>query len=417
MLKAKNMLVLLLIAVLLIAGMGITGCAPAQPEAPVAPAEPADPAVKPFAWPEFLRVATPALGTANHSMAVAWGAELSAATGMKVRVLPAPATVDRVEWVAIDEADVSLMQASDYIDSMDAWGPFASRIGGPLDMRVVWISLVTPWGFMVRGDSPIQTIYDVKPGTDVAWFPGAPFITRGIQALLDAVALTTDDVNLVEVGSFGANSHVIGEGRAEITFTSPVSPVNVEVAATPQGVRWLSIPTAEQDPKAYEAYTSRQLGYVMKPVVTGIESAHGLMMDHAYQTWMVRGDMDPDLVYNLAKWFHENHHTFVDDFIHANLMTKENLVAYLDHGAWEPLHEGTIRYLKELGVWTERHQAVQDFNVELSQRHIEAFREALRRADEQGLMVTPGNEPWLTLWQEVREEKGLTESYGLRERP
>jgi TRAP transporter TAXI family solute receptor len=309
------------------------------------------------------------------------------------------------------------MQASDYIERLDGIEGYASRTAGPDDTRVAWISLVTPWGLMVRGDSSIQTVYDINPKTRVTWYPGSSFIMTGIRAALDIVGLTPEDVQLVEVGSYAANSQVISEGRADITYTSPLSDLNYEVAANPYGVRWLSIPTKEEDPEAYQKYKKRQTGYVLAPAKSGVPSAHGVMMDQAYQLWHVRGDEDPEFVYQLVKWLDENHNLYKDKFAHAHLMTIENLVEYLDSGAMEPLHDGTIRYLQEKGLWTEKHARVQEFNLKLSKEFIDAYRAAMDAADEQGIMVIPGNEAWVKLWEETKQKRGLTQSYGLYERP
>ena len=41
-----------------------------------------------FAWPRNFSVITPVVGTANHSLAVAWTSKFQAATGVRAAVLP-----------------------------------------------------------------------------------------------------------------------------------------------------------------------------------------------------------------------------------------------------------------------------------------------------------------------------------------
>ena len=72
-----------------------------------------------FKWPDFIKVATPRVGTGNHSIASAWTAEFSAATKVKARVMPAPNGYARSEWLTTKEVDISLFQASDYIEQLD----------------------------------------------------------------------------------------------------------------------------------------------------------------------------------------------------------------------------------------------------------------------------------------------------------
>jgi hypothetical protein len=166
---------------------------------------------KEFAWPKFFNVITPAVGTANHSLALAWTPEFNNATGSRARVLPAPNGYARTEWLNSGEGRLSLYQPSDYFDQLDAIEGYASRIGGPSDTRLINMNLVTAWGYMVRGDSSIKTIDDIKPGTKVALAATSSFLVAGVDALLAYRGLKRSDVQLVEVGSYGANTSVVAE--------------------------------------------------------------------------------------------------------------------------------------------------------------------------------------------------------------
>jgi uncharacterized protein len=370
-----------------------------------------------YKWPDFLRVATPNVGTANHSIASAWTAAFTASTGVKARVLPAPNGYARGEWLSNDQADLALIQASDYIERLDGFEGFASRSAGPADTRACYISLVTPWGLMVRGDSKIKTINDIGPETRVAWYRGSSFIMTGIRALLATQGLTPDDVKLVEVGSYGANSKVIAEGRADVTYTSPISDLNYEVAANPKGVRWLNIPTAAEDAKALRAYRALQAGYAIAAAKVGVESARGVRMSQAYQNWHVRGDENEEFVYHLVKWFDENYNLYKDKYVHAVLMNMDNFIEFLDNDPVEPIHPGAIRYLKEKGLWKDKYTTQNDFNLELSKKYIDGFQAALKAADQKGIKVTPENKAWMEFWKQYKKDNGLGISYGVVERP
>lgn len=370
-----------------------------------------------FKWPDFIKIGTPRVGTGNHSIAAAWSAEFSAATKVRARVLPAPNGYARSEWLTTKQVDLSLFQASDYIEQMDGIEGYASKTAGPADSRAIYISLVTPWGFMVRGDSKIKTFEDVGPGTKVAWYGGSSFIMTGIKALLAMKGLTIDDVTLVEVGSYGANSKVIAEGRADVAFTSPLSDLNYEVAANPKGVRWLEIPSKQENPKAYNAYRALQAGYSIVPVRSGHSSAHGVRMAQAYQNYHVRGDEDPEFVYQLVKWLDENHGLYKDKYTHAKLMSIDSFIEFLDNEPVEPVHPGMIRYLEEKGLWKEAYARRNDFNLKLSQKHIAVFNAAVEAAEKQGIKVEPKSEKWTALWNQTKKDQGIEPSFGNVERP
>jgi len=309
------------------------------------------------------------------------------------------------------------LQASDYIERMDAIEGFASKTAGPDESRSIYISLVTPWGFMVRGDSDIKTIYDINKDTKVVWYRGSSFILTGIRALLATQGLTPDDVKLVEVGSYGANSKVIAEGRADVTFTSPLSDLNYEVAANPHGVRWLAIPSPAEDAKANKAYRNLQAGYAIVPVKSGHSSAHGIRMAQAYQNYHVRVDEDAEFVYQLVKWLDENHNTFINKYTHAKLMSLDSYIEFLDSDPVEPIHPGTIRYLKEKGLWKDKFERQNNFNINLSKKYIDTFRDAVGAAEKNGMTVAPDNKEWVAFLVQYKKDHGITESYGSIERP
>jgi len=400
--KTKTIIYLSTVAALLIAGLALVGGVQ-QSDAQEK---------KAWSWPKYFNVITPTVGTANHSLAVAWTPVFTASTGVRARVLPAPTGYARTEWLNAREGVLSLYQPSDYFDQLDAVEGYATRIGGPSDTRAINVNLVTAWGYMVRGDSNIKTINDIKPGTRIAFYTGSSFIVAGMDALLAYAGLTRKDVTLVEIGSYGANTNVVVEGRADVTFTSPISGPSYQAEAGPHGIRWLEIPSRDKNPAAFDRYRKIQPGYVLVKTSAGVKSALGLQMDHAYQTNHVRADEDPEFVYQLTKWMDENYDKFKDKFTHAKMMSLASLVAYLEVGILEPLHEGTIRYLKEKNLWKPQYQARQDKIVALAQARVTGYKAALEMATEKGMSTVPGNKDWVALWANYRKEHGMAKSFG-----
>jgi TRAP transporter TAXI family solute receptor len=365
-----------------------------------------------FAWPRNFSVVTPVVGTANHSLAVAWTSKFQAATGVRVAVLPAPNGFARANWLNTGEGRISMLQASDYFDQMDAIQGYGSEASGPSDTRVGFMNMVTPWGFVTRGDTAIKSFDDVKPGTKIALAKSSSFLVVAVQALLAYRGFKDSDVELVEVGSFGANTAVLAEGRVDLAFTSPISGPSYQAEANPAGLRWLPLPARDKDPAAYDRYRKLMSGYVGQTTVSGVKSALNIPMDHAYQCSHVRADDAPDFVYQLIKWLDENHESYKKDFTHAHLMTVGNLVAFLDGGALQPLHEGTIRYLKEKNLWKPAHQARQDKLVALAGKRVAAFKAAVAAAKQAGLKPVAGDEAWMKFWAEQRAKAGQATPFG-----
>jgi TRAP transporter TAXI family solute receptor len=331
---------------------------------------------------------------------------------VRARVLPAPNGFTRAAWLNQDEGRIVLVQASDYFDQMDANQGYATRDAGPTDTRLINMNQVTGWGYMVRGDSAIQSFADIGPGTRVSFSPSSSFPVAGVDALLAYRNLSRTDVSLVEVGNYGANTAVIPEGRADVTFTSPTSGPSYEAEAGPNSIRWLPLPHEEDDPEAYKRYRAMHPGYVPQEVTSGVDTAKGIYMDHAFQANHVRADEDPEFVYQLLKWMHEQHDSYKDDFTHAHMMSIDNLVAFLETGALQPLHEGAIRYLQELGLWKDAYQVRQDKLVEMAKAQEAGYRAAIEAAEAKGITVEAGNQAWMDFWRDYRRENGLPENFG-----
>ncbi len=363
-------------------------------------------------WPRNFAVVTPIVGTANHSLAVAWSSKFQAATGVRVAVLPAPNGFARANWLNTGEGRISMLQASDYFDQMDAVQGYGSVDSGPSDTRVAFMNMVTPWGFVTRGDTAIKSFDDVKPGTRIALAKSSSFLVVAVQALLAYRGLKESDVNIVEVGSYGANTAVLAEGRVDLAFTSPISGPSYQAEANPAGLRWLPLPARDKDPAAYDRYRRLMSGYVPQTTVSGVKSSLNIPMDHAFQCSHVRADEDPDFVYHLIKWLDENHDSYKKDFTHAHLMTVDNLVVFLDSGALQPLHEGTIRYLKEKNRWKPAYQARQDKLVELAKKRVVDFQAAVAEAKKAGLKVAAGDEAWVKFWADYRAKHKLNVPFG-----
>jgi hypothetical protein len=153
-------------------------------------------------------------------------------------------------------------------------------------------------------------------------------------------------------------------------------------------------------------------GYVPQKTTAGVRSAVGLSMDHAFQANHVRADEDPEFVYQLLKWLDENHASYKGDFTHAHMMNVDNLVAFLEVGALQPLHEGAIRYLKEKGRWKAQYQARQDQLVALAKKREHGYRAAMQAAEKKGIAVDAGNAQWVAFWKDHRQRNGMGQAFG-----
>ena len=111
---------------------------------------------------------TPGSGTSTYAAAGGWVSEFTRTTGVNARVVPEDGTVLRFRWLKNGTIDL-FVESSGVARHMEAYRPEqALPDGGPFQFRIIGPASISAWGIVVRGDSPIKTIYDIKPTTKVA---------------------------------------------------------------------------------------------------------------------------------------------------------------------------------------------------------------------------------------------------------
>ena len=266
-----------------------------------------------------------------------------------------------------------------------------------------------PFGFVVSGDSDIRTFDDLKP--EVAgprkfgvWVASPP-MAQDMYAFIEWLGLDRENEKeciIVPFGSYSSYVRSLSEGKADVVYASPYSPATYEAEAAPGGLRWVPIPTDDPEGEArFRKY--KPITTFAEPTV-GVESARGVRMAQGLVFYYTRADQDPELVYHLAKWFNEAFDEYKDKDPALFQMSLEELKKYHLPVALFPWHEGTITYLKEMGVWTAEDDARQEKNVALMTQWVEAYAAAIDEAHEKGMKIDPQSEEWQNLWASYNKD-------------
>jgi hypothetical protein len=260
--------------------------------------------------------------------------------------------------------------------------------------------------FYAATDSGIKSFDDIKAKAEagekvrMARFTNVPMFWDG---LLEMLEITEDQVEFVDYSSFAATAKAVIEGHAEVSWQTPVGGLAAQLEASPRGTTWLEFPTMEEDAAAIKRFMKHFAYTTWGPVKNGVKGTMGInTMNSIGWTW-ARADMDDDLAYNLIKWQMENHDKFKDKTADSTLMNKETLEYNVDV-AILPVHNGVIRYCKELGIWKDQHDARQKYNIWLIEQYKVAYAAAIAEADKQGIEVDPENEVWRDLWKKTGTE-------------
>ncbi|MBM4332753.1 MAG: hypothetical protein FJ117_16330 [Deltaproteobacteria bacterium] len=358
-----------------------------------------------YKWPGDLLITTPAVGTGSHASTAAWGSIMERMTGMKVRVLPDNSEGSRMQRLIGGEVLLNSASQTEPLTYAEGLEGFLELPKG--DMRVIWHHNDTPWGWAVRGDSELKTIYDIKKSLEagkkvrVAVNTSSASMIIWSEQVIPAFLGIGENKELmknyirVPLGSYPANVKSIAEGKADVAMVATISSVTYEIEAHPKGLRWLDKPLADKKGWA-EVIKLRPLTIPSKLGI-GVKSAIGREAWVSNFLYWGMAKTDPELAYQLAKWLHQNFSAYKDAHALCARMSMDLFREFLDYtGA--PIHEGTIRYLKEIGKWTAKDDIWNQEAIKLMARYIDAWKKASAEAHEKKIKIAFDNKEWESLW-------------------
>jgi len=115
--------------------------------------------------------------------------------------------------------------------------------------------------------------------------------------------------------------------------------------------------------------------------------------------YLTRADVSEDLVYQLVKWLDENHALYRDKHAMARFQSLESLRFIVENMA-VPLHPGTVRYLREKGLWTPEMERRQQAAVRLVDQYVTLYERAVELARARRISTDPASEAWQRFWRD-----------------
>lgn len=138
------------------------------------------------------------------------------------------------------------------------------------DVRTVGRIVAMPFAFVVRKDSGIETIEDLKGKRVVLDFAAAGALTDMTQTMLDGAGLSRSDVEVVTVSGVGQGIEAVVEGNADAAPGS-VSMAAVRKANATAGI---TIPSLEKE--GFEERLAQSSSSAIRPFVVGAGSYPGI---------------------------------------------------------------------------------------------------------------------------------------------
>ena len=214
----------------------------------------------------------------------------------------------------------------------------------PADLKILAAMYSSPGMFVVRGDSPVKAIADLK-GKPVAFGAKGSGLVILARYVLDGMGLDRDkDFDAVLLDRAGDGPAMVLDGRVAALWGGGIGwPGFTKVAEA--GGRFIA-------PSADESARIRAKHAFLKPLTIAANSYPGQRAPiPSVGSWsfiMVRPTLADDVTYRLARALHRGEAALAKRLDQARETTAANTVAAAPRA--NLIHPGAARYLRESGV-------------------------------------------------------------------
>ena len=339
------------------------------------------------------------VGSSGYSQMVGLGSILKNNYGTNVRILPGKNDVSRLGPVKAGRAqftatgsDSVYAQEGVFIFGTRGWGP------QPLRLHILSIGKGASTGLVTPADRSIKTLKDVK-GKRVAWVRGAPAINMLVGAMLACGGLTWDDVEKVEFGGHGPTVDGFINNEVDAFTNATFSALNKKIEASPRGIYYPEMPNT---PECWDAMTG-VVPWIFPHFATlgvGMKEGGQWMPNTPYPILASLDKLDAETSYSVVKAMHDHFDTFKGTAPGAPGWALENQKFH----KLVPYHEGAITYFKEMGVWPDGQDEIQEQMLQRQDVLQKAWKDFTADAPDDDDAFAKG---WMSARAEALEAAGL----------
>lgn len=293
------------------------------------------------------------LGTTGYNQSVAIGAMLREKYNVTLRVIPGQNDVSRLLPLSTGRVQFSANGVATYFAQEGVY-QFGDPEWGPRPLRMLMSSSgLSNQAVAVAADTGVTTFAELR-GRRVPFVRAAPALNISMEAYLACGGLTWDDVVRVDFPGYDAMWEGLINGDVDAAFGTTVSGPTRRLEASPRGIRWLPAPHNDQ------GCWDRLLA--IAPYFTPYNATRGPGISeqnpqeagtYPYPILITLEDQDENTVYWLTRVINENYDSYKDADPGAIGWALEFQVF-----DWVvPYHHGAVRYWREIGVWTQAHEA------------------------------------------------------------
>ena len=283
-------------------------------------------------------------GGANPAIGAAIASIVSKYSDLNMRTQAFSSGTRYAPLLDIGEVEFGVGNVSQFALSMQ--GEFTSNDRPKPNIRLVASLMPFRGGFLVKADSNIRSLSDLKGRKIGAGFPGQPLALVMHEAYLANGGLTYEDVVPVPATTMRSHWDLFKQGRIDGVMMSIGSGVVKELMATLGEVRYLSMDdSAESLAKLKQALPGAY--FVTVGPSDNLDGAAEKFVTVAYDygLWSA-ANVSNDMVYRVVKALHQNSKEFQEV---SPLMTLYDAKA-ISRPQGVPYHPGALHYFQEAGL-------------------------------------------------------------------
>jgi uncharacterized protein len=302
--------------------------------------------------PKRLTIGTHPVGSSYNLVGTAISKVVGGHTDLRVIVKALAGSSAWMPLMDTKEVDMGVVAGDELYEAYYGIGAYQeTRKGKGFNVCLLQMGNKQYSNFIVRDDSPIKTMADVK-GKRVVWgIPAIPTVQSIIKRTLELWGLSEKDYIKVNFNDIFEGVRALGDGVVDMAWIIPETPVVREVNTTTP-LRFLDYWHTLDDPKIVEKMQSITRGSRLELRKAG--SAPGIRKDTIMSVSQItlagRKDLSDQAAYMVAKAIWENYKELAPVLPILRTWSPENMVNASIGGV--PYHPGVIRYYKEVGAWS-----------------------------------------------------------------
>ncbi len=299
-------------------------------------------------WPKSMIYVGSRAGSAAYAAGVGISALISKYVGVKT-VPEAGAAAKNAMLLHKKEVHFSNVQSDTCYEAVRGLEQFKEF--GKMNIRLMFTpSLTTPCSFIVRRDSGINSVNDLKGKKVMCINPSSPAFTKSADMSFEAVGMTRKDVKAMQFSGFAEAGPALQENRISACIhphpSTGVGPFLQEFN-TSVPARLLAAPWEKLEPLL------KKYPYFSKAVLSAkdygeITNSKDLITIGFKDLVVCRGDLPESLVFESMKAIFEHLNELYTYHPVTKSWTDEPLSSPI-----VPFHAGAIKYYKEKKLWTK----------------------------------------------------------------